>query len=329
MAQAQSLPFEQSTRLKWVKLNTLTRPTVGGGITSLNLPKTGILACIMLPISITVGGVVNTPNALGLATAINRVQLSLNSGYNVFDFSGVGYHYLIRESLEEHANHLNWTDARSAVTTGAKRLDMIIPVSQNMRDQVGMIMLQNEATLAELRINWESEVTVGGSTATITAGSCTPMIGIFEVPQDPGSWPSFNTLHQLIEEQQAVSAAGDFDHQIQRGATLISQQYLFSPGYTAAKLYAQQSNILEDWTPEGMRLRFDLTHQGRDITLAGALTSANSRIDIDLAGTDGLGEFGTVRDVIDTSRLTSLFTRITAVGAGTLFAVRRQITPLA
>lgn len=324
----QSLPFEQSTRLKWVKLNTLTRPT-GGGITSQNLPKTGILAAIFLPITITIGGTVNTPNALGVASAINRVQLSLNSGYNVFDFSGVGYHYLIRESLEEHANHLSWTDARSAVSTGVKRLDMIIPVAQNMRDQIGLIMLQNEATLAELRINWENEVTVGGSTATITSGSVTPMMGIFEVPQDSGSWPAFNTLHQLIEEQQAVSAAGDFDHQIQRGATLLAQQYLFTPGYTQAKLYAQQSNIIEDWTPDLMRLRFDLTHQGRDITLAGALTSRDSRIDLDFAGTDGLGEFGTVRDVIDTSRLTSLFTRITAVGAGTLYAVRRQITPLA
>ena len=97
--------------------------------------------------------------------------------------------------------------------------------------------------------------------------------------------------------------------------------------YTQARLRTQQSIYLADHAPNDQRAIFNnLNNQGRDLNLVGtAVTGFNNRVFWDLMGTDGLGSFGTVRDVINSAALTDLASIITATGVGTLFSIRRQL----
>lgn len=320
--------FEDSTRLKYVPLGTMTRPT-GGGVSSLELPKAGILLGICIPISVVIAGTVNTPNPLGTSTVIRNIQLRLNAGYTIFDMSGVSYYNLLSELIQDNYNMNIYNDSRSAVSTGTKTLDVFIPVSLNTRDQVGLLMLQNMQTFAQLNITWENEITVGGSTATITSGTATPMAIICEVPASRADMPNLDTLHQVLEEQKGITGAISDDHQIKIGGTIVGQYYFTGAvAWSNAELRLQQSNIIATMTPAQHRVLFAVL-TSRDVTLAGVITGTDKRIFLDFGGSDGLGQFGSIRDYIDTIELTSIFTRITYAGATTLFALTRQILNIA
>lgn len=323
MPAAQVLPFEQSTRLKIVPLPTMSKPT-GGGTTQILLPQAGILQALFIPIIYSVAGTVTGPNALGLASIIKRIQLSTNTGQMLIDISGAGYHYLAREAIDLHQDRLAYTNARTAVGVVTNtRLDLLLPIAVNNRDQLGLLLLQTGAVQATLSITWEADnvVATGGPTVTATAY---PRLKVLEPPSDERSWPQFNNVMQTLEVQEPVSGAGNFDSVIPLGAIIFGIFSLFTPGYTASQLISQGSNYIEDHTPESQQMRFADTF-GRDMTLSGALTGYNNRVFYDFAGSDGLGEFGTVRDTINTLNLSRLVHRINAVGAGTLYTVRKQL----
>jgi hypothetical protein len=303
-----------------------TRPT-GGGVSSGELPKSGILMGIIVPVSITVGGTVNTPNALGMAAAIKRIVLRLNAGQTVFDVSGVAYFNLLSEFMQDNYNLANYGAGRTAVSATSFVLDFFIPVAANTRDEVGLIVLQNLQTFATLSIEWETELVVGGSTATITAGSASPLLMLCEVPNLDEDMPPDDVIHQLLEEQFVIAGAGFYDHRIPIGATLEGMYYLIPAGWTTIELRLQGSNVLATLTPAQHRMLFDLT-TSRDANLTGVITGFDKRAFWDFAGTDGLGQFGSVRDFVNTQNLTDIFTRINMVGATTLYALRRQLVRL-
>lgn len=318
------MTFVDNTRLKLVKTQTMTRP-VGGGQTFVELPKAGILMGILIPISVTIAGTLTVPNADGLASVIKRIRLQINAGQVIFDISGRGYFYLLSQMIQDNYNMAIYTNALAAVTAATFNLDIFIPVALNTRDEIGLIMLQSLQTFATLVIDWEADTTVATG-ATIT-GTASPELMIFEVPSDKADMPRLNTIHQVLEETVAISAAGDYDHHIPIGATLVGEYYLIPAGYSNCQLRLQSSNVIEDFTPQQHRL-FYLLVTSRDLTLAGAYTGFLNRIFLDFAGSDGLGQFGSVRDLINTGALSDIVTRITMVGATTLTAVRRQIVQL-
>lgn len=321
--------FEDSTRLKYVPLSTMARPA-GGGVTTIELPKTGILLGIIIPITVVIGGTVNTPNPLGNMAAIRNIQVRLNAGYTIFDMSGASYFELLCEVIQDNYNMNVYNDARLAVSTGTKVLDVFIPVSLNTRDQIGMLMLQNMQTFGQLSINWETDLTLGGSTATVTSGSATPLAVICEVPSDIKDYPNLDTLHQMLEDQKAIAVSGNDDHQIKIGGTIVGQYYFTGAvAWSNAELRLQQSNILATLSVAQHRVLFALL-TSRDINLTGgAITGADKRIFLDFGGSDGLGQFGSIRDYINTIALTSIFTRITYTAATTLYALTRQILNIA
>lgn len=322
----QAPPFNMSTRQKVVPIQTITRPT-GGGLTTIEIQKAGILQKILLDISVTIAGTLSAPNVYGLASVIRRVTLRVNGGNIIFDCSGAGFNYLIRDFLEEANSHFSWNDARLAVTTGTKNLSMVIPVALNSRDDIGLIMLQNEQTVLTLAIEWEADATVATG-ATIT-GTCAPSLVVLEPPSNPASLPALNTIHQCLEELVTFSASGAQDHQITRGATITGLYYLLPAiTYSDYELRVQQSNVIYRFSNRAMQIWFDQISMGRDITLSGAIAGAANRIFLDFAASDMLGELGTVRDVLDTSLLTSVFSRITVSGAGVANHIRRQVLTL-
>lgn len=314
--------FDQKTRLYRVQLPTMTKPAGGGTVTQV-LPKTGLLSKIYLYITATVSGTLSAPNAMGAASIIRQVRLTANSGIDIFSVSGPGFAYLLRDYLGLYNNPVPNSTARNAVTATTFNLDMVIPVSLNDSDPIGLLMLQNEQTSVTLSIQFEADATVATG-ATVTA-SVIPVMEFFAVPADPADYPPLNFVHQIIEDQQSISGAGDYTYNWARGGTYV--QVLHGCGiaqspadsWSRARLRVNQSNFLEDRTPSTENLIYGATHfAARTLGVIG----------FDFAGSSGLGVFAKARDYLDSSQLTDVATVITATGAVTLYTIRRQILQL-
>jgi hypothetical protein len=315
--------FVANTRRKIVQIPTQTRP-VGGGTTSINLPKTGLLANIVVAIRGSIAGTLTVPNALGFASVISRIRLTLNSGIDIFNVSGAGYHYLLREALEsEYTDIAGQSNARTAVTAAAFNLDMLIPVAINMRDPLGLILLQNEQTLLTLNIDWTADTTVAtGATITCTA---IPYIELFTVPVDPADFPPINIIHQTLEDQQAISGAQDWVYNWPRGNTYLQVLHgvgigaAGTDGFNKAQIRVNQSDYLQSTDIPYLDLEFR-RFRGRARPAGG--------IFFDLLASSGLGNYGLTRDVFNSALVTDLASVITTTGAYTAYNVRRQLVVL-
>lgn len=316
--------FDRNTRQKMVPLPVLTRP-VGGGLTTQELPKTGFLARIFLQISGSVAGTLSAPNALGFSSIIKRVKLTTNSGIDIFNMSGAGYGYLLQPWLElgEHFASSNQNQFNTAVTATTFKLNMVIPVMLNRHDPVGMILLQNEQLQVILSVEWEADATVATG-ATVT-GTATPVLEFFTVPSDKDDYPPLNVVHQIIEDQISFGSTGDQIYNAPRGNTYLQMIMGYGINVSAADNWSRaimrinQSDILYDFSPAMQNALYDF---------GGGYNRILGSILFDFLGSDGLGNYGTARDFVNSALLTDFQTVLTLTATGTLFVVRRMLLPL-
>lgn len=315
------MAFQDSTRRKFIPLNSQSKGTTNP--LTWDIPKTGLLAGIYLNITGAVAGTLSAPNALGFASVVRRVRLVTNGGIDLVNISGPGYHYLVRDNLEDYKDPVPQATARSAVTATTFNLDMFIPVSLNARDPIGLFMLQNEQTLVQLSVEFEADATVATG-ATVTA-TVLPVVEVYTVPVDQKDWPALNVVQQFLEDSRVQSAAGDIDYNWPRGNTYVQVLHGYgmavapADNWTRARLMVNQSEILADYVPGSLNIEFTRMH-GR-ARLLGV-------IPVDFIGTSGLGTFGSSRDLLYSALVTELMTRLSVSAAGTLYTVRRQLVAL-
>lgn len=322
-----ALPFSQSTRLKDVRLGTITRPTGGGPSPALDMPRTGILQGISLTVRGSVAGTLSVPNAYGMSSILRRIRLTMNTGMDLVSVTGAGMQWLLRDVIDLDFDSMAQSTGRNAVTATTFNIDCHIPVALNSRDEVGLILLQSEQAIASLVLEWEADATVATG-ATVTA-TCIPTAHILELPKDRESWPKFDTAQTIIEEQFTATGAQDVTCPVPRGNVLLGLYYLIPPGFTRFILRAQQSYVIADYDNTTYITVWNRRFQ-RDMTLSGgAITGADKRVHYDMMVTDGVGSYGTVRDTIDSQQLTDIAAVITTAGAGTISAIRRQLIKLA
>lgn len=322
--------FAVNTRRKILPMTgALTRAVNGGTIGPITLPKTGLLARMFLAIRGAVGGTVTTANALGFSSIISRVRVQANSGIDIFNVSGAGYFYLLRNVLEsEYIDPVGQSNGTTAVTATTFNLDMVIPIALDMRDPTGLIMLQNEQTLINLFVDWAADASVvltGGGTVTSPLTTGDVFLEVFTVPPDPKDWPPLNVVHQVLEDQQAIAAAGDFSYYWPRGNTYVGVYHgagiaaAGSDNFTRFAVRVNQSDYLQNTPVDFLDMEYRLL-RGRARPAGG--------IFVDLLGTSGLGVYGLPRDMFNSALVTDLASVITAFAAGTLFTVRRQLVVL-
>lgn len=318
------MAFDNATRRKIVQLTTQSKPT-GGGTVTFQLPRTGLLARVYLKIRGTVSGTVTTANALGFSSIIRRVRLTANSGIDVFNMSGAGYHYLYHNMQEDEHDVAPQSDGQVAVTATTFNLDMVIPIQINQRDPVGLIMLQSEQTVLTLTVDFEADsgvVLSGGGTLVATV---TPYLELFTVPVDSADWPPLNMVHQTLEDATAVAATGEFTYTWPRGNTYLQVIHGLGYGHTPSddvdrvQVRLNQSDYLIDVDVDW----FDLERN------YSAGTPRNiGQFPIDLMGSAGLGMYDKMRDTINSALVTDLATVLNATATGTLTTVRRQLVML-
>lgn len=322
------MAFMDKTRRKLVRLQT----QVLGAINPLvwDIPKTGLLAGIFLDIHGTiVDAIGGGENPLGLSSIVRRVRLIANSGIDLINISGPGYHYLLRNFQESYHNanpNSNGTlDVIAGVVLGTYDLGMFLPCSINRRDPMGLFMLQNEATLLQLSVEAAPAATV--STNAVITMTVTPTVEIFTVPLDQKDWPPLNVVHQMVEDTRAIPAGGQFVYPWPRGNTYLQVLHgcglhdVLAPAdnWTRAILRVNQSESLWDVDPIAEDLEYGLSHGAA--RYPGVLP-------IDMFGSSGLGTFGSSRDFFYSPLVTEVQTEITAVAAGPLITLRRQLVAL-
>jgi hypothetical protein len=253
------------------------------------------------------------------------MRIQANSGIDIFNVSGAGYHYLLRQSLEsEYIDPVSQSTATTAVTATTFNMDAVIPIALNMRDPTGLIMLQNEQTIVNFFIDWLADTSVAtGATVTLTTGDL--FLEVFTVPPDPKDWPPLNVIHQCLEDQQQIAAAGDFPYYWPRGNTYVGVYHGAGIGAAGSDLFnrfavrVNQSDYLQNTPNDFLDLEFRL-QKGRARPLGGVF--------VDLLSTSGLGCYGLARDMFNSALVTDLASVITATGAATLYTVRRQLVVL-
>lgn len=313
-----------TTRRKVTQLPPISKPAGGGVATIVNLPRVGLLQALYLNITGSISGTLSAQNAFGLSSIIQNITLSINSGISLFSMSGPGYNYLLRPYLGLGQDPTPQSTGRSAVATGAFNLDMVIPVSMNARDPLGLIMLQSEQTLVTLNCTFLADASVATG-ATVTA-TITPYVVWFTVPANQKDWPNLSVAHQVLEDQQSVPASGQFTYNWQRGNIYLQTIHGLGFGasgaddFSHAQLRVNQSDYIYDNDPGLYTLESNLFTIGQQ-RLPGV-------IPFDLIGTAGFGAFDQTRDTIDSSQLTDLATVITATTTGTLYTMRRQLVPI-
>lgn len=318
--QANPALFNLNTRRKSLIWEDIVRPT-GGGIVPRSLPKSGLLAGIVLAIrgTITSGGL-SALNALGKASIIKRVRVAINGGLVVVDISGPGYHYLLRPHHDFGFDPHPQSDARSAVATGAFNLDMYIPLAYNLRDPIGLLMLQSDANQVQLTIEFEADANIATGITTLT---CTvrPVPIYMAMPESEANLPPLNIFHQLLEESEAISAATTKNYVWPKGGTVIQMLHGAGMGVagsdicTAYNVRAGQSDYIH---------RSDLQY----FDVMEGVTTGHTRlagtVPFDMAGTSGLGVYDLLRDPVDTTDTSDITSEITLSGATTLYSLRRQ-----
>lgn len=313
--------FMSKTRRKVIPLVAQTKGTTNPLVW--DIPKTGLLMGLWLSITGSVAGTLSAPNAFGMASIVRRVRVVANSGIDLIVLTGPQYHYLVRDMLEAYFDPVPSSTARNVVTATTFDVSMWLPIALNSRDPIGLFMLQNEETLLQLEVEFETDSIVATG-ATVTA-TVVPSMVIFTVPPAQEDWPPLNVVQQILGESTAIAAAGEFSYRWPRGNTYC--QVIHGCGiaqagadnWTEYKLRVNQSEVLERFTPNLMSLEYTLYH-GR-ARLLGV-------IPVDLLGTAGLGNYGATRDLFHSALVTELESVITAAAAGTLHTVRRQLITL-
>lgn len=317
------MAFQDNTRRKVIPLTSQAKGSTNP--LTWDVPKTGLLAGIYLSISISITGTLSAPNALGVSSAVRKVRVVTNGGIDLINISGAGYAYLLRDHLEDYVDVSPQNQGKTAPSVATFNLDMYLPIALNARDAVGLFMLQNEQTLCQISVEFETDATVATG-ATIT-GTVQPFVEFFTVPVDPKEYPPLNVVQQVLEDQRAIASVGDLDYSWPRGNTYVQVLHGYGIGssgvdtkWSRARLIVNQSEIIYDYTNTALAMEFAKSH-GR-VKVPGV-------IPFDMIGTSALGTLGSSRDLLFSALVTDLISRITiATQPDTLFTVRRQLIAL-
>lgn len=317
--------FSNNTALWEQPMATITRPTGGGTSPVAILPRVGLLYRLRLAIRGSVAGTLTVPNALGMASIINRIRLNINGNLDLISISGWGYHYGLRNGIDsEYGDPAGQSNATSAVTATTFNLDMVIPIMINARDPIGLINLQDTGLTAGLYVDWTADATVATG-ATVT-GTCIPYLDLFTIPPNPSDMPNLSIVQTIIEDQRAVTGAGVFNYDFLLGYQYLQWYHLLGAGAAGADGFSQyQLRMQQNMFP----ITRDVPSLDTEFRAMRYRARPAGLIMIDRMGSSGLGNYGTLRDMFDSTALTDMASLITVTGAGTLYTVRRGLQALA
>lgn len=322
---AGATPFYAGMRLKRARMGTITKAAGQSGVIFPQVfPRVGLLQGIRCDVTVVVGGTLGTPATNGIAAAISRVRVTVNSGQDIFNMTGLGIASILKYMLgSEYFNSFGaQNQGLQVVELGTFKFSFYIPIAVNRRDPYGLFNLQSETSTVELSIEFAPDTALA-STATV-AVTVQPSMDFFTIPMLMPAIPT-GFVHQIIEDNQPVDGAGDITYSPLRGQKYLQVWHGFTlaDGEEAAddfdrfRVVIGSSDIWRDDTVGQLNLDWALNYGG-GARPAGVIAQ-------DYMASSELGMLGLYRDTFDTMQTTDYQHIITATGAGTLTTVRRQL----
>ena len=345
-AQQRANLFSMSTRqnLQMMAKQIATQPNTSLEFT---LPKARILSNIMVLVKAKVkvkhaSGTSLKTNTLTPYRLIRRWSLDLNNGFMPWAISGEGAALLnmIQPNanvLMEESAYFKCPDSFTASASGTSNefyFTVQLPVTLNQRDPVGLVLLQSDSLVADLRLDIANPVDMfpdgtDGYTIDLESLEATPMLETFSVPANASAMPDLSVLKLCNDRVDTIAGAGQQIVKMSTG-TIYRKLLLFvtdENGNPASAdfitstidLVFNEADCNYRIAPEMLRAKnaYDLGHK-----------LPNGLFIFDFTN-QGFPNFGNVRDYIDTERLTEFWVRFNTSGKGKVKVITECLSRLA
>lgn len=346
-AQQRAQLFALQTRQNFQMLATETAETTPNTL-QFTLPKARLLAgaCLRITGKLNLKHASKTelkPDMFTLARSIRRISLDLNNGFQPFVLSGV--ECLMYNLLENHPviNEINGTNeymkAQDKFTVSSTGTDndfavtLQLPVTTSLRDPIGLILLQENATNVTISIDMgmgsEMFPIETGLTADIKNVKCSVMLETFSIPANSTAFPDLSVLKLVNGRMESMPSSGQQIIKLTTGT--IYRKIIFRVLDENGKpmsmdditgtidLVFNQADVNYSITPEMLRLR-------NEYMSGYQLPDGMFVFDFSNNGT-GANMSGT-RDYIDSANLTEFWLRFHTSKKGKVELVTECLTRL-
>lgn len=313
---------------------------------TLNLPQTRLLHRTRLMVQATLNvkhaSATNyVPAEFAPFTLIDNIRFEMNNGFAPVTLSGrqLYLHNMMRENadvLEVKPNgrgkNVQGLVASAAGTDNVIRFHLDIPNGLNDRDAIGLILLQNRETVANIHITFADRnalVKPGqtGYTLDIKNITVTPLVETFSIPQIPEALPDLSMLKLIQATSYDQAGAGDVVIKLPVSTTYRKLLFLVEDANGGVDESFIQSDIQlifnQADTPYSVN-PFHLASINHD-QYGRPLPKGCWAFDFTFQGTIN---YSSGRDYIDTERLTEFWLKFKAAGACKISVVYEQLSRL-
>lgn len=226
-AQQRAQLFQLSTRQN---MQMMAKKSTDSCNTSMDfqLPKARLLSNIYLHIHAKVKATHATKtsidiNPLDVCRILSQIKLDLNNGFAPYTISGVGLGIMnmldknANMILEEDSAYNNVGNALTVSSDGVSNdlcFTMQLPVTLNGRDPVGLLLLQSDQTIADLRVAVGAPADMFPSTNTtgftfdLESVTVEPMLETFSIPANSEAFPDLSILKLVQDRTDSITSAG-------------------------------------------------------------------------------------------------------------------------
>lgn len=314
-----------------------------------DLPKARLLSKVTLFIEAVVNVKATTGTSVAIAPThgyelLRRVQVDLNNGFSPFVVSGrglFGYSLLrlnpdviLSQKVTKRAVNYIENAASAAGVDNKVAFSVELPITLNDRDPVGLIMLQNNETNVQVKVDVDQVAKIyklnsgNGETATFKSLKVTPVIETFTIPAVQEAFPDISVLKLVSEKSEVLQGSGQTTVKLNTGNI-----------YRRMLIYVEDANgvPLADADFAGnIELVFnqaDIPYSEPALSLA---HTAHRQLGYPLPDGwfvldftfQGLPGYGGSRDYIDTERLTEFWLRVNTSKAGKITVVSENLSRL-
>ncbi len=336
--------FAQMTRQHWQTDGAIAG--AASGTTKFRLNKVRLTNRVRVEIAfdLTVthaSETVYVPAAFAPFTAIRRVAVDMNNGFNPFIVSGKelamysfmnDYSSVLDPATSGRGKVVQPLIASSGGTVNKVRFLMDLPLSLNDRDPVSLIVTQNQQTNVDVTIDFDAATALlgvtTGMTVTMTNITVTPMQETFSVPPVPEARPDIGILKLVQSTNESLSGSGVKTIKLPTGMTYRKIAWFVEDasgdGFDDSDFTGNFEIVLnQSDNPYVIKpsILAAINHeQFRNVLPAGMYAMDFSY--------QGISNYGGLRDYVDTEQLTEFWLRFNAPAAGNIYFVYETLAKL-
>lgn len=331
-AQTRAKYFQISTRQNMQMVQT-KKTSVPNSTLEFTLPKARLLSNIYLRVKAKLN--VKHPTKTSLNNdfltpykIIQQFKLDLNNGFSPYTISGVGLallNYINKNTRMYNSIASDYFTCGKTFTASAEGTDneffftVQLPVTLNDRDAVGLLLLQSEQTVADLRVavgnpyDMYTEEEANGYTLDLKDLEVMPMLETFSIPANAEAFPDLSILKLCMDRVDSITAAGQNIVKLSTGTI-----------YRKLALYITDEDG-KPMTADKLNGTIDLVFNQADCnySIAPDMLRAMNCYKLGSQLPEGVyifdfsdGSYGSSRDYIDTEKLTEFWLRFNTTSRG-------------